>query len=65
MGKSDNSGQISLEFERTNLPKGFLFRPVGYGDKIKIEYRDFDNVMKNAEGSYNKRRFRVKMFSAM
>ena len=65
MGRSDNSGQISLQFERTNLPKGFLFRPVGYGDKIKIEYRDFDNIMKNAEGSYNKRRFRVKMYSAM
>ena len=65
MGKSDASGQISLEFERTNLPKGFLFRPIGYGDKIKIQYLDINEMLKSAEGSYNKRRFRVKMYSAM
>ena len=65
MGKSDASGQISLEFERTNLPKGFLFRPIGYGDKIKIQYLDINEMLKNAEGSYNKRRFRVKMYSTM
>jgi hypothetical protein len=39
-----------------------FFRPVGYDDKIKIQYISFEELLNQSKGSYNKRRIRLKMY---
>lgn len=58
-------GQADVQMNRTDLPLGFLLRPTGSNaDKIKIHYLPFNDIMKQSQGTYNKRRFRVKMYAA-
>ena len=73
VGKSNEFTQITvtnaegiadIQFNRKSLPTGIFFRPVGYEDKIKIQYMDMRNLLSESQGQYNKRRFRLKMFAA-
>jgi hypothetical protein len=53
-----------IQLNRNTIPTGIFFRPVGYDDKIKIQYMDLKDLMTQSQGSYNKRRFRLKMFAS-
>lgn len=63
LGVTDGNGELELNLVRKSLPKGFFFRPVGYGNKVKIGYMDVTEVMQQSEGDYNKRQFRMKMYT--
>ncbi len=63
LGESDNMGVIDIHLVRKDLPKGFFFRPVGYGDRVKIKYMDAKEIMLQSEGEYNKRQIRLKMYT--
>lgn len=63
LGESDENGVIELHLNRKELPTGLFFRPVGNEKKIKTKYMDIDNIMRQSEGTYNKRQFRLKMFT--
>ena len=63
LGESDGKGEIELHLDRKNLPVGLFFRPVGYKNKIKIKYMDVKDVLRQSEGTYNKRQFRLKMYT--
>lgn len=64
IGLSDANGQADVQFDRQAMPTGLFFRPVGYNDKIKIQYIDLKGLLQQSQGTYNKRRFRLKMFAA-
>lgn len=64
LGVSDDKGQVDIQLDRKNLPVGFFFRPVGYDNKIKIAYFNTNELLKQTEGTYNKRRIRLKMYAA-
>ncbi len=63
LGESDNNGVYNLHLDRNGLPTGLFFHPVGYNNKIKTYYKDMKEIMRESEGSYNKRQFRLKMYS--
>lgn len=63
LGESDEDGEIELHLDRKSLPVGLFFRPVGYKNKIKIKYMDVKDVLRQSEGTYNKRQFRLKMYT--
>ncbi|MCH5311141.1 MAG: hypothetical protein J1E57_04185 [Prevotella sp.] len=62
VGITNEEGQADLRFDRQNLPTGLFFRPTGSADKIKIQYIDLKDLLRQSEGTYNKRRFRLKMY---
>lgn len=62
-GVTDADGVADLRLDRQNLPTGFFLRPVGSGDKIKIFYISFSDLIRQSQGTYNKRQFRVKMYA--
>ena len=64
LGVSDSEGMADIQLNRNTIPTGIFFRPVGYDDKIKIQYMDLKDLMTQSQGSYNKRRFRLKMFAS-
>jgi hypothetical protein len=64
LGVSDSEGQVDLQFNRQQMPKGLFFRPIGYNDKIKIQYIDLKSLLNQTQGTYEKRRFRLKMFAS-
>lgn len=64
LSTTDSEGKADVRLDRKALPTGFFFRPTGYGDKIKIEYKDAKEMLRQSQGTYNKRRFRQKMFAA-
>ena len=64
IGASNAEGQADVQLDRQSLPTGLFFCPTDSGDKIKIEYKDFQELMHQTSGTYNKRRFRLKMFAA-
>ena len=64
LGVSDSEGQVDLQFNRQQMPKGLFFRPIGYNDKIKIQYIDLKSLLNQTLGTYEKRRFRLKMFAS-
>ena len=64
LGVSDKDGIADIQLDRKSLPAGLFFRPTGYDDKIKIQYFDLDELLKQSKGSYNKRRIRLKMYSS-
>ena len=57
------NGELELNLVRKSLPKGFFFRPVGYNNDVKIGYMDVTEIMNQSEGDYNKRQFRMKMYT--
>jgi hypothetical protein len=63
-GESNEQGMLDLEFNRKKLPAGLLFRPVGYGKLIQIYYKDMQNIMRQSQGTYTKRQYRLKMYVA-
>lgn len=65
LGESDSQGVIDIHLVRKDLPKGFFFRPVGYGDRVKIKYMDANEIMLQSEGEYSKRQIRLKMYTIM
>lgn len=62
VGTSDEKGEYDITLNRKELPSGLLFRPVGYGSKVSISYKDINNVMRQSEGDYQKRQFRTRMY---
>jgi hypothetical protein len=62
LGITDKEGIVDVQLNRKSLPSGLLFRPVGYDDKIKIQYLSFEELLNQSKGSYNKRRIRLKMY---
>ncbi len=63
LGVTDMNGELELNLVRKSLPKGFFFRPVGYNNDVKIGYMDVTEIMNQSEGDYNKRQFRMKMYT--
>ena len=64
LGKTDEKGEVILHLDRKNLPKGIFFRPVGYDNKIKIEYLYMVDIMRQSKDEFNMRQFRLKMYTA-
>lgn len=64
LGKTDEKGEIILHLERKQLPKGIFFRPVGYDNKIKIEYFYMEDILRQSKDEFNMRQFRLKMYTA-
>ena len=64
LGVSDSDGIADIQLNRNAIPKGLFFRPVGYEDKIKIQYMDLKEMLNQTQGTYNKRRFRLKMYAS-
>ena len=62
LGESNNQGVIEVHLNRKALPNGLFFRPVGYGNRIAIKYMDVKEIMRQSEGDYMKRQFRLKMY---
>lgn len=60
-GSSDKNGCIEMNLKRSNLPTGFMFHAIGYKDKCDIVYFDAYDIIKKAEGTYNKRQFRIRL----
>lgn len=60
---TDNDGVSDVSFSRKDLPKAIIMRPVGYGKETKIKYNDMNSVIMGAKGSYNKRQFRVSIYT--
>lgn len=58
---SDGQGKAAIELNRKSLPKGFLFRPTG-NKEVKIKYLDFNDLMRQATGTYMEKQFRLKMY---
>lgn len=63
LGTTDANGEIELNLVRKSLPKGFFFRPVGYGNDVKIGYMNVAEIMSQSRGDYNMRQFRMKMYT--
>lgn len=64
LGMSDAEGVADIQLNRKSIPTGLFFRPVGYDDKIRIQYMDLKELLSQSLGTYNKRRFRLKMFTS-
>lgn len=61
VGVSDENGKVEIELDRKNLPKGIIFRPNKDSD-VKIKYMLFDDLIKQAHGTYIEKQIRLKMF---
>lgn len=64
IGVSDSEGKADIQLNRQSIPTGLFFRPVGYDDKIRIQYMNLKELLSQSQGTYNKRRFRLKMFTS-
>ena len=64
LGVSGPDGVADIQLNRNAIPKGLFFRPVGYDDKVKIQYKDLKDLLSQSLGTYNKRRFRLKMYTS-
>ena len=62
VGQSGVDGIAEIELDRTNLPTGILFRPKEDSGQ-KIVYMTFEELMRQARGTYMKKQFRVKMYT--
>ncbi len=61
VGISDENGNVEIELDRKNLPKGVIFRP-NKDEDIKIKYLPFTDLIRQAHGTYIEKQFRLKMF---
>lgn len=64
IGVSDSEGIAEIQLNRQSIPTGLFFRPVGYDDKIRIQYMNLKELLSQSQGTHNKRRFRLKMFTS-
>lgn len=60
---TDEKGIAEIQLNRKAMPTGLFFRPVGYGEKIKIQYMDLQELLSDTSGTYYKRRFHLNMFT--
>lgn len=63
LSTTKNDGVSDILLSRKNLPKAILFRPVGYGKETKIKYYDMNSILQESKGSYNKRQFRILIYT--
>ncbi|MCF2654358.1 hypothetical protein I6E46_05270 [Prevotella loescheii] len=63
LSTTKNDGVSDILLNRTNLPRAILFRPVGYGKETKIKYHEMNSILQEAKGSYNKRQFRILIYT--
>lgn len=63
IGMTNKQGKIDLEFERDDMPKGLILHPQENKDKVKSLYVDVADMIRQSKGTYNKRRFNIKMYS--
>lgn len=61
VGLTDAQGRGVVELDRTQLPRGFVFCPNGAED-IKMVYLSLDDLMRQAQGTYLEKQFRLKMY---
>lgn len=61
VGLTDMQGQGLVELDRTQLPHGFVFCPNGTED-IKMVYLSLKDLMRQAQGTYLEKQFRLKMY---
>lgn len=61
VGVTNKDGKVDLEIERDNMPKGLILHPSD--KKIKAIYYDINDLLRQSKGTYNKRRFNIKMYS--
>ena len=62
LGVTDAQGIVDTEMRRTALPRGFFLLPVNDKVKVRIFYKDAEDVMSQAQGTFVKRQFRVKLY---
>lgn len=62
VGRSGADGIAEVELDRTKLPTGILFYP-GEDAPQKIVYMTLEDLMRQAQGTYMKKQYRVKMFT--
>lgn len=62
LGVSDANGKVAIELNRQKLPTGILFRPKDNKD-VKIKYLEFNDLMRQARGTYMEKQFRLKMYT--
>lgn len=62
VGQSGEDGIAEIKLDRTKLPTGILFRPKQNSSQ-KIIYMSFEELMRQARGTYMKKQFRVKMYT--
>jgi len=62
LGVTDAQGIVDTEMRRTALPRGFFLLPVNDNVKVRIFYKDAEDVMSQAQGTFVKRQFRVKLY---
>lgn len=62
LSTSGSNGIAEIELDRSNLPTGIIFRP-GKDRNIKIKYMTIAELFRQAKGTYNEKRFRLKMFT--
>ena len=60
-GLTDTQGRALIELDRTKLPLGFVFCP-STDEDIKITYISLNDLMRQAQGTYLEKQFRLKMY---
>lgn len=65
VGVTDEKGEIDVHLSRKpgQMPTGLIFRPVRLNDNVGTKYLDIREVVDGATGDYNKRQFRLKMYT--
>ena len=61
VGVTNKDGKVDLEFDRDSMPKGLILHPSD--KKTKAIYYDVNDLLRQSKGTYNKRRFNIKMYS--
>lgn len=62
LGVTDARGVLDTEMRRNALPHGFFLLPANDNLKVRIFYKDAEDVMSQAQGTFVKRQFRVKLY---
>lgn len=62
IGSTGLDGSHEVTLKRSNLPTGFMFHAAKTKTmECSISYFDADDIIKKAEGTYNKRQFRIRL----
>lgn len=62
LGVTDSNGMADTEMRRNALPHGFFLVPLDDDIKVRIFYKNAEDVMSQAQGTFMKRQFRVKLY---
>lgn len=63
LSTTTNDGISDILLSRKDLPRAILFRPVGYSKETKIKYHEMSSILQESKGSYNKRQFRILIYT--